>query len=55
VVWRPQTGSMEAVQLSVLAQGTLQSIERFYMTIALLLKHGSGALSQGELESLCQH
>jgi glycerol-3-phosphate O-acyltransferase len=54
VVWRPQTGSMEAVQLSVLAQGTLQTIERFYMTIALLLKHGSGALTQGELESLCQ-
>jgi glycerol-3-phosphate O-acyltransferase len=54
MVWRPLTGSREAVQLSVLAQGTLQTLERFYMTIALLFKHGSGALTQGELESLCQ-
>lgn len=53
-VRRPQTGSRSAVQLSVLAQGTLETIERYYMAIALLFKHGSGNLSAGELESLCK-
>ncbi len=53
-VLRPPTGSAEAVQLSVLAQGTLQTLERFYMTISLLFKHGSGTISQSELESQCQ-
>ncbi len=51
---RPAASTIEAVQLSVLAQGTVQTLERFYMTIALLLKHGSGSLSQRELESLCE-
>ncbi len=49
----PPTGTSEAVQLSVLAQSTLQTLERFYMTIALLFKHGSGNISQGDLENLC--
>ncbi|MEO0421093.1 MAG: glycerol-3-phosphate 1-O-acyltransferase PlsB [Pseudomonadota bacterium] len=53
-VRRPVAGSVEAVRLSVLAQGTLQTIERYYMTFALLFKHGSGALTAPELESLCQ-
>ncbi|MEM9383541.1 MAG: glycerol-3-phosphate 1-O-acyltransferase PlsB [Pseudomonadota bacterium] len=53
-VRRPVAGSVEAVRLSVLAQGTLQTIERYYMAFALLFKHGSGALTAPELESLCQ-
>jgi glycerol-3-phosphate O-acyltransferase len=53
VVTRPPSGTAEAVQLSVLAQSTLQTLERFYMTIALLFKHGSGNISQGDLENLC--
>jgi glycerol-3-phosphate O-acyltransferase len=52
-VRRPPAGTAEAVQLSVLAQSTLQTLERFYMTIALLFKHGSGNISQGDLENLC--
>jgi glycerol-3-phosphate O-acyltransferase len=54
-VWRrPPTGSIEAVQLSVLAQTTVQIIERYYLVIAVLLKSGSGRLTQGVLESQCQ-
>src|SRR4029078_1423364 len=44
----------EAVQLSVLAQPTLQIIERYYLAIALLLRAGSGALTQAALEKRCQ-
>lgn len=51
---RPPTGSMEAVQLSVLAQTTVQMIERYYLVIAVLLKYGSGRLTQDVLESQCQ-
>jgi glycerol-3-phosphate O-acyltransferase len=46
--------SAEAVQLSVLAQPTLQIIERYYLAIALLLRAGPGALTQAELEKRCQ-
>lgn len=51
---RPATGSNEAVQLSVLAQVTVQIIERYYLVIAVLLKQGSGRVSQEVLESQCQ-
>ncbi|HMA13046.1 MAG TPA: 1-acyl-sn-glycerol-3-phosphate acyltransferase, partial [Steroidobacteraceae bacterium] len=46
--------SAEAVQLSLLAQPTLQTIERYYLAIALLLRAGSGVLTQAELEKRCQ-
>jgi len=53
--WRRRpTGSAEAVQLSVLAQTTVQIIERYYLVIAVLLKSGSGAVTQAALESQCQ-
>jgi glycerol-3-phosphate O-acyltransferase len=53
-MWRrPPTGSTEAVQLSVLAQITVQLIERYYLVIAVLLKSGSGRVSQEVLESQC--
>jgi glycerol-3-phosphate O-acyltransferase len=51
---RPATGTAEAVQLSLLAQVTVPIIERYYLTIALLLKSGSGRISQEALESQCQ-
>jgi glycerol-3-phosphate O-acyltransferase len=51
---RPPTGSAEAVQLSVLAHITVQIIERYYLVIAVLLKAGSGRVSQTVLESQCQ-
>jgi glycerol-3-phosphate O-acyltransferase len=51
---RPPTGSAEAVQLSMLAHITVQIIERYYLVIAVLLKSGSGRISQDALESQCQ-
>ena len=51
---RPATGSSEAVQLSVLAQITVQIIERYYLVIAVLLKSGSGRVNQDALELQCQ-
>jgi glycerol-3-phosphate O-acyltransferase len=51
---RPPTGSIEAVQLSVLAHVTVQIIERYYLVIAVLLKSGSGRISQDALESQCK-
>jgi len=51
---RPPTGSIEAVQLSVLGQATVQIIERYYLAISLLLKAGSGRVTQDSLENQCQ-
>jgi len=51
---RPVTGTAEAVQLSLLAQVAVPFIERYYLTIALLLKAGSGRVSQDALENQCQ-
>ena len=42
------------MQLSILAQATLQTIERYYLAIALLVEAGSGAISQSTLEERCQ-
>jgi len=54
-VWqRPQAESSEAVQLSLLARATVPIIERYYLAISLLLRAGSGRLSQEALERQCQ-
>ncbi|HEU4652466.1 MAG TPA: glycerol-3-phosphate 1-O-acyltransferase PlsB [Steroidobacteraceae bacterium] len=54
-VWqRPPTGTVEAVQLSVLAEVTVQIIERYYLVIAVLLKAGSGHIDQSALETQCE-
>lgn len=49
---RPPTEA-KAMQLSVLAQGTIQIVERYYLAIALLIQAGSGALTQEALEKRC--
>jgi glycerol-3-phosphate O-acyltransferase len=54
-VWyRPPAESPEAMQLSVLAQATVPILERYYLALALLLKAGSGRVSQEALERQCQ-
>ena len=54
-VWRrPPPSSAQAMQLSILAQATLQTIERYYLAIALLVQAGSGAITQASLEERCQ-
>lgn len=54
-VWRqPAPTSPAAMQLSLLAQTTIQTAERYYLAIALLIRAGSGAITQNALEQRCQ-
>jgi glycerol-3-phosphate O-acyltransferase len=50
---RPPPTSLEAIRLSVLAQATIQTIERYYLAIALLLQAGSGSITRESLEERC--
>jgi glycerol-3-phosphate O-acyltransferase len=51
---RPPPDSPAAMQLSMLAQSTIQTIERYYLAISLLLRAGSGTINQKALEQQCQ-
>lgn len=51
---RPQPTSARAIQLSLLAQATIQTIERYYLTIALLRQAGSGQIGAKALAERCQ-
>jgi glycerol-3-phosphate O-acyltransferase len=51
---RPPPDSPAAMQLSLLAQTTIQTIERYYLAIALLIRAGSGTITQKVLEERCQ-
>jgi glycerol-3-phosphate O-acyltransferase len=51
---RPAPTSPRAVQLSLLSQATIQTIERYYLAIALLLQAGSGVLTAKGLAERCQ-
>ena len=46
--------SPRAIQLSSLAQATVQTIERYYIAIALLLQAGSGRIGAKALAERCQ-
>ena len=50
---RAASTSLEAMRLSVLAQATIQTVERYYLVIALLLQSGSGTTTQQALERRC--
>jgi glycerol-3-phosphate O-acyltransferase len=50
---RPPPTSPDAIRLSLLAQATIQTIERYYLAIALLVQAGSGAISAEALEERC--
>ncbi len=50
---RPLTGSAEAVRLSLVAQATVQTIERYYLAIALLLRAGRSQLTPEALQQRC--
>ena len=50
---RPAPTSAEAMRLSLLAEATIQTIERYYLVIALLLQAGSDAIGQEALEERC--
>ncbi len=53
--WRcAPPASAQAMQLSLLAQATLQTIERYYMAVSQLVGAGSGTITQATLEKRCQ-
>jgi glycerol-3-phosphate O-acyltransferase len=53
-VWRrPAATSLESLRLSLLAAATIQTIERYYLVIALLLQTGSGTIGSQALEERC--
>ena len=51
---RPPTGSEKAYQLLMLGQAMVPMLQRFYLTIAILVSNGSGTLTRARLEVLCQ-
>jgi glycerol-3-phosphate O-acyltransferase len=51
---RPPAESPEAMQLSVLARASVPLIERYYLAVSLLLKAGSGRITQDALERQCE-
>lgn len=51
---RPPAGSEKAFQLLMLGQSMVPMLQRFYLAIAILVQNGSGVLSRGRLEVLCQ-
>jgi glycerol-3-phosphate O-acyltransferase len=54
-LWRrPAPTSQAAMQLSLLAQTTIQTIERYYLVIAVLVRAGSDEITQTLLEERCQ-
>ncbi|MSR00741.1 MAG: glycerol-3-phosphate 1-O-acyltransferase PlsB [Gammaproteobacteria bacterium] len=55
LAWRrPVSSSANAYQLSLLAQSSIQTIERYYLAISVLIKAGSGVLSARALSERCQ-
>ncbi len=51
---RATGGSREAYLLRLIAHSLLQTLERIYITVAVLEKNGSGNLGRLDLEKLCQ-
>ena len=51
---RPRAGSEKAFQLLMLGQSMVPMLQRFYLVIAILVGNGSGVLSRGGLETMCQ-
>ncbi|MFA1030020.1 Glycerol-3-phosphate acyltransferase [Pseudomonas syringae pv. helianthi] len=50
---RPEPSSREFVLLTLLSRAIAQTLQRFYMAIALLLNSGQNTLSPEQLEDLC--
>jgi glycerol-3-phosphate O-acyltransferase len=50
---RPSPTSLEAIQLSLLAEATIQTLERYYLVIAVLLRAGSQNVTHEALEERC--
>jgi glycerol-3-phosphate O-acyltransferase len=53
MLMRPEGGSRKELQLRVMGHTLLQTFERYYITVAILAKNGSGTMTRSELERLC--
>jgi len=53
MVRRAEGGTAQAGQVNLLARSMITTLERYYITLAVLAKNGSGALNRPELERLC--
>jgi glycerol-3-phosphate O-acyltransferase len=51
---RPPTGSAKAYQLLMLGHAMVPMLQRFYLVVAILVRHGSGTLTRARLERMCQ-
>jgi glycerol-3-phosphate O-acyltransferase len=51
---RPAPSTGAALQLSLLAQSMVQTVERYYLAIALLIRAGTNTITQKALEERCQ-
>lgn len=52
-VWAPDSRAKEFMHLSILANTTKQSLERFFIAVEILIKSGSGKLKRMQLENAC--
>lgn len=50
---RHRGDTSQAMQLKQLSAPVFQSLERYFMTVAILVRNGPGTLSSGQLENLC--
>lgn len=55
VLQRAHGETFEALQLSLLSPPIFSSLERFYITVALLVKNGPKRLTSAELETQCHN
>ncbi|MVF12764.1 glycerol-3-phosphate 1-O-acyltransferase PlsB [Ketobacter sp. MCCC 1A13808] len=52
-VWAPDSRTTEFMHLTILANTTHQTLERFFITVEILIKAGSGKLHRSQLENAC--
>ncbi|MEE2731360.1 MAG: glycerol-3-phosphate 1-O-acyltransferase PlsB [Pseudomonadota bacterium] len=52
-VWAPDSRATEFMHLSILANTTKHSLERFFIAVEILVKSGSGKLQRAQLENAC--
>ncbi len=53
VLERAEGSTEEALQLQILGRALLQTFERYFITISVLAKNGTGSLTRAQLERLC--
>ncbi len=51
---RAEAGQFKAVFMATLSQNLVRTLERYFLVISVLVRHGSGCLSTSELERLSQ-